>query len=125
MGEGSLLVELTRHLMQAAVEAEMDQHLGEEAGRTGGWGSRSGGNARNDYRPRKVMTEVGAVAVQVPTEDHGGDHGLTSETALRCGAARADPTPSGRLLPPGAGSGWTRCRWETLSGRAVGKAGAR
>ncbi|WP_329142521.1 transposase [Streptomyces sp. NBC_01456] len=64
MGEGGLLVELTRHLMQAAVEAEMDQHLGEEAGRTGGRGSRSGGNARNGYRPRKVMPEVGAVAVQ-------------------------------------------------------------
>ncbi|MFJ9916398.1 hypothetical protein [Actinacidiphila glaucinigra] len=27
MGEDGLLVELTRHLMQAAVEAEMDLHL--------------------------------------------------------------------------------------------------
>lgn len=68
---GGLLVELTRHLMQAAVEAEMDQHLGEEAARTGGRGSRSGGNARNGYRPRKVMTEVGAVAVQVPRDRAG------------------------------------------------------
>ncbi|MFE6848916.1 hypothetical protein [Streptomyces sp. NPDC057686] len=31
MGEGGLLVELTRHLMQAAVEAEMDLHLAEPA----------------------------------------------------------------------------------------------
>ncbi|MEV8527458.1 MULTISPECIES: transposase [unclassified Streptomyces] len=63
MGEGDLLVELTRHLMQAAVEAERDRHLAEEAGRTGGRGSRSGGSARNGYRPRKVMTEVGAVTL--------------------------------------------------------------
>jgi mutator family transposase len=66
MGEGGLLVELTRHLMQTAVEAEMDLHLAEEACRTNGRGSRSGGNARNGYRSRKVITEVGTVTVQVP-----------------------------------------------------------
>lgn len=42
MGEGGLLVELTRHLMQAAVEAETDPHLAEGTGCTGGRGSRSG-----------------------------------------------------------------------------------
>ncbi|MFF3460734.1 transposase [Streptomyces sp. NPDC002730] len=57
--------------MQAAVEAEMDLHLAEEAGRTGGRGTRSGGNGRNGYRPRKVMTEVGAVTVQVPRDRLG------------------------------------------------------
>ncbi|MER6076500.1 hypothetical protein ABT187_49085 [Streptomyces sp. NPDC001817] len=31
MGEGGLLAELTRHLMQAAVKAEMDLHLTQEA----------------------------------------------------------------------------------------------
>ncbi|MFF3062513.1 transposase [Streptomyces sp. NPDC057909] len=71
MGEGGLLPELTRHLMQAALEAEMDLHLAEEAGRTGGRGSRSGGNARNGYRPKKVMTEVGTVTVQVPRDRLG------------------------------------------------------
>ncbi|MFF3878837.1 hypothetical protein [Streptomyces sp. NPDC001978] len=42
--------QLTRHLMQAALGAEMDVHLEAEAGRTGGRGSRSGGDARNGYR---------------------------------------------------------------------------
>jgi general stress protein YciG len=66
MGEGGLLPELAQHLMQAALEAEMDEHLAAEAGRTGGRGSCSGGNMRNGYRAKKVMTEVGAVTVQVP-----------------------------------------------------------
>nr|WTB35491.1 transposase [Streptomyces sp. NBC_00830] len=64
MGTGGRLPEITRHLMQAALEAEMDLHLTEEAGRTGGRGSRSGGNARNGYRAKKVITEVGTVTVQ-------------------------------------------------------------
>jgi putative transposase len=65
MGEGGLLTELTQHLMQAALEAEMELHLAAEAGRVGGRGSRSGGNARNGYRSKKVITEVGTVTVQV------------------------------------------------------------
>ena len=40
MGEGGLLTELTQHLMQAALEAEMELHLAAEAGRVGGRGSR-------------------------------------------------------------------------------------
>ncbi|MBX9399255.1 transposase [Streptomyces sp. TRM72054] len=71
MGEGGLLPELAQHLMQAALEAEMDEHLAAEAGRTGGRGSRSGGNMRNGYRTKKVMTEVGAVTVQVPRDRLG------------------------------------------------------
>jgi hypothetical protein len=66
MGEGGILPELAQHLMQAALEAEMELHLAAEAGRVGGRGSRSGGNMRNGYRAKKVMTEVGPVTVQVP-----------------------------------------------------------
>ncbi len=57
--------------MQAALEAEMDEHLAAEAGRAGGRGSRSGGNMRNGYRAKKVMTEVGAVTVHVPRDRLG------------------------------------------------------
>jgi len=71
MGEGGLLPELAQHLMQAALEAEMDEHLAAEAGRVGGRGSRSGGNMRNGYRAKKVMTEVGPVTVQVPRDRLG------------------------------------------------------
>lgn len=71
MGEGGLLPELAQHLMQAALEAEMDEHLAAEAGRVGGRGSRSGGNTRNGYRSKKVMTEVGTVTVQIPRDRLG------------------------------------------------------
>jgi putative transposase len=62
---------LDEHLMQAALEVEMDLHLVEEVGRTGGRGSRAGSNARNGYRAKKVITEVGTVTVQVPRDRLG------------------------------------------------------
>ncbi|WP_411142450.1 hypothetical protein [Streptomyces sp. x-80] len=46
MGEGGLLPELAQHLMQAALEAEMDEHLAAGAGRVSGRGARSGGSPR-------------------------------------------------------------------------------
>ena len=71
MGEGGILPEVARHLLQAALEAEMDAHLEAESGRIGGRGSRSGGNMRNGYRSKKVITEVGTVTVQVPRDRLG------------------------------------------------------
>ncbi len=52
MGEGGLLVELTRELMQAAVEAEMNLHLAEESCRIGGCASHSGAPATGTGRGR-------------------------------------------------------------------------
>jgi transposase-like protein len=71
MSGGRILPELAQHLMQAALEAEMDQHLAAAAGQSGGCGSRSGGNMRNGYRTKKVITEVGTVTVQVPRDRLG------------------------------------------------------
>ncbi|MGW0494408.1 hypothetical protein ACWD0Z_02955, partial [Streptomyces sp. NPDC003007] len=47
VGEDGLLPAITQHLMQAALEAELEEHLAAEAERGGGRGSRSGGNGRN------------------------------------------------------------------------------
>ncbi|NEB39423.1 hypothetical protein [Streptomyces sp. SID14515] len=52
MGEGGLLGELTRELMQAAVDAEMDLHLGEEP-------AASAGAAPTRVRPQRVPAEEG------------------------------------------------------------------
>ncbi|MFB6992269.1 hypothetical protein ACFCZT_16865 [Streptomyces sp. NPDC056230] len=52
MGEGGLLPELAQHLMQAALETEMDEHLAAEAGRAGRRGSRSGARSSGG-RPRR------------------------------------------------------------------------
>nr|WTB31055.1 transposase [Streptomyces sp. NBC_00830] len=64
VGEGGLLPAITQHLMQAALEAELEEHLAAESERVGGRGSRSGGNGRNGYRQKKVMSEVGPIVLQ-------------------------------------------------------------
>ncbi|MFD7057579.1 transposase [Streptomyces mirabilis] len=68
VGEDGLLPAITQHLMQAALEAELDEHLAAEAERGGGRGSRSGGNGRNGYRTKKVMSEVGPITLQIPRD---------------------------------------------------------
>ncbi|MFE5828571.1 transposase, partial [Streptomyces erythrochromogenes] len=79
--------ELAQHLMQAALEAEMDLHLADESVRAGGRGSRSGGNMRNGYRAKKVMIEVGPVVVSVPRDRLGTFRpGLLPRYARRTGA---------------------------------------
>ncbi len=69
LGEGGLLQQLTRHLLQEALEAEMDEHLAATAGT--GRSARKGGNARNGYRSKTVMTEAGPVTVEVPRDRAG------------------------------------------------------
>ncbi|WUX87608.1 transposase (plasmid) [Streptomyces sp. NBC_01426] len=87
MGEGGILPELAQHLMQAALEAEMELHLADESLIAGGRGSRSGGSTRNGYRVKKVMTEVGPVIVNVPRDRLGTFRpGLLPKYAHRTGA---------------------------------------
>ena len=45
--------------------------LAAEAERGGGRGSRSGGNGRNGYRTKKVMSEVGPITLQIPRDRLG------------------------------------------------------
>ena len=71
VGEDGLLPAITQHLMQAALEAELDEHLAAEAERGGGRGSCSGGNGRNGYRTKKVMSEVGPITLQIPRDRLG------------------------------------------------------
>ena len=71
VGEGGLLPAITQHVMQAALETELEEHLAAEAERAGGRGSRSGGNGRNGYRQKKVMSEVGPIVLQVPRDRRG------------------------------------------------------
>jgi len=64
-GEGGLLTELTRKVLQSALEAEMDEHLGYIKGdrsmpRTE--------NYRNGYSEKTLKTELGEVTIQVPRD---------------------------------------------------------
>jgi hypothetical protein len=53
MGEGGLLPRLTKQLMEAALEAEMDQHLAAEAMRAGGKGATRAATPATATGPRR------------------------------------------------------------------------
>lgn len=64
-GEGGLLKQLTKMVLETALQGEMDAHLGygkhEPAGR-------NTGNSRNGTRPKTVVTDVGPVQIEVPRD---------------------------------------------------------
>jgi transposase-like protein len=68
VGEGGLLQQLTKRVLEAALEGELDSHLGsgkhERAGRVPG-------NARNGRRAKTVLTEAGPVELDVPRDRDG------------------------------------------------------
>jgi transposase-like protein len=67
-GEGGLLTEFTRKVLQSALEAEMAHHLGYDRHDPGGRGS---GNSRNGTTPKTITTEIGKVTVDVPRDRDG------------------------------------------------------
>ena len=67
-GEGGLLTQMIRHVLQAGLNAELDDHLGYEAYAAAGRGS---GNSRNGSYPKTVITDVGPVEVQMPRDRAG------------------------------------------------------
>jgi transposase-like protein len=72
-GEGGLLAELTKRLVESALEGEITDHLGYECHDAAG---RNGGNSRNGHRTKTVLTEVGPVEIDVP-RDRDGSFGPT------------------------------------------------
>ena len=68
LGNGGLLQQLTKRVLEAALDQEMDEHLGR--GRYARGGS-SGGNARNGSRSKTLITEMGPVPIQVPRDRDG------------------------------------------------------
>jgi putative transposase len=67
VGQGGLLQQVTRTVLQTALEAEMADHLGYERGETPPGGS---GNLRNGTSAKTVRTEVGDVRLDVPRDRH-------------------------------------------------------
>jgi transposase-like protein len=66
-GEGSMLGELVRAVLERALEAEMAAHLGYERSERGA----AAGNARNGTTFKTVQTGVGPVPLQVPRDRAG------------------------------------------------------
>ncbi|WP_372474392.1 IS256 family transposase, partial [Rhodococcus rhodochrous] len=65
VGPNGLLNQLTASVLETALEAEMDEHLGYEKHQVEG---RNTGNSRNGRRSKTVLTEIGPVQIQVPRD---------------------------------------------------------
>ena len=67
-GEGGLLGQLTKKVLEAALEGELDDHLGYGKHDPAG---RDGANSRNGRRVKTVVTDVGPVQLDVPRDRDG------------------------------------------------------
>src|SRR6516165_862227 len=68
VGPGGLLTGLTKTVLETALAAEMDEHLGYRPYAVEG---RNSGNSRNGSRSKTVLTEVGDVTIDVPRDREG------------------------------------------------------
>jgi transposase-like protein len=66
VGPGGLLNQLTRSVLETALEAELTEHLGHEHGQTP-----MAENMRNGTRVKTVLTEIGPVEIEVPRDRDG------------------------------------------------------
>ncbi len=65
VGPGGLLNQLTKTVLETALEAEMTEHVGYEKHDPAGRGT---GNSRNGTRSKTVVTEIGPVEIDVPRD---------------------------------------------------------
>ncbi|HWO67208.1 MAG TPA: transposase, partial [Umezawaea sp.] len=64
-GEGGVLQQLTKRLLESALEGEITDHLGCDRNDPV---SRRTGNSRNRTRSKTVLTDVGPVEIDVPRD---------------------------------------------------------
>ncbi|GAA1761680.1 hypothetical protein GCM10009734_82400 [Nonomuraea bangladeshensis] len=67
-GEGGLLQQLTKRVLESALEGEITDHLGYDRHDLAG---KNSGNSRNGTRSKTVVTDVGPVQVRVPRDVAG------------------------------------------------------
>jgi transposase-like protein len=68
LGPGGLLTDLTKRILERALDEELTDELGYERGDPAGRGS---GNSRNGTTPKTVLTELGAVDLDIPRDRNG------------------------------------------------------
>jgi putative transposase len=67
-GEGGLLQQLTKRVLESALDGEITDHLGYDRHDPAG---KNSGNSRNGSRAKTVLTDVGLVQVKVPRDVAG------------------------------------------------------
>ena len=83
LGEGGLLKQMTKAILERSMAIELTDHLGYEAGDPAGAGS---GNSRNGMTPKRLATEAGHIGLEVP-RDRNGDF---APRTVRKGQRRLD-----------------------------------
>ena len=68
LGPDGLLSQVTKAVLERALDEELTDHLGYEKGDAAGRGS---GNSRNGITPKRVHTDVGTVDLEVPRDRNG------------------------------------------------------
>jgi len=68
LGDNGVIAQLTKGLLERALEEERTIHLGYERGDPMGNGS---GNSRNGTTPKTVLTDLGAVDLDIPRDRNG------------------------------------------------------
>jgi putative transposase len=68
LGQGGLARELTKRLVERALQGEMTAHLGYEKHAPEG---RNSGNSRNGTTPKTVLDESGEMTIEVPRDRNG------------------------------------------------------
>ena len=97
IGPKGLLTKLTKTVLETALEEEISEHLGYDKHDPLG---RNGENSRNGTRTKTVLTEIGAVEIEVPRDRDG-----TFEPAI-AGEAAAPPGRGGPARPFADGAGF-------------------
>ncbi len=88
VGPNGLLNQLTTTVLEIALEAEMDEHLGYEKHQVEGGNS---GNSRNGRRSKTVLTEIGPVQIQVLRDtDASFDPQIVKKTSAAFDRSRRD-----------------------------------
>jgi transposase-like protein len=68
LGDGGLIAQFSKRILERALDEELTDELGYERGDPAGRGS---GNSRNGTTPKRVLTEIGAVDLDVPRDRNG------------------------------------------------------
>lgn len=68
LGSDGLISEMTKKVLERALDTELTDHLGYEKGDPAGRGS---GNSRNGTTPKTVHTDVGTIPLDVPRDRNG------------------------------------------------------
>ena len=63
MGPGGLLNQITKRVLETALEAGISEHLGYD---NHDYAGRDNRNSRNGVRAKTVLTEIGPVQIDVP-----------------------------------------------------------